>query len=619
MKKATLTVLSILMGSSCLISASELSYSKPVNNNDPVQVFSTGGKAKAMNSLQVRETELRTMTEAGTSTFHKPLKAAEADNAPTITDVIMEVDGRKQNYLRYGSGFFPYFGQVYQYDETTDPSPSSIWFGDDNTIYFEDLMDFGWYSFIKGEISGSKITVALPQTIFIEKYEWADEPYYNNLCVMTQSGSGQDLTFKVDTEVTSVTYTINANGDITLDPLPAGKALGVMTYFIGKVYDEEPDGEENPDEEGSYHLEWLDAWSGAADFTQRFSTIDVDQIEMPKDAEIITYHCGINGTNYPVEVAFQDNYMYIKGISDSPYLSNLVVRATIDGERAYIPQDQFVGVYGFENEMIITKCGYRVGQNIRYAPSSTSYEFTIDSRHRFLQAADSEMYFCFAYMRQIDPSTGQNGLLTYFKDFVLLYQDSYPGVPSDPYNLYAHDDYWNIFGYFTFVFEIAAISPEHHMLLSGNLYYSIYIDDDLVEFEYDPDAKPFSHYYMLPEPTTEIPYLFDNDADLDKTTETEFELGYYIDGITTIGVQVIYDYEGVRTYSNLVTLNIETGEITTTPNGSVGISVAEGDSKISATEYYDLNGRKITNPTKGVFIKKTIMEDGSVKTTKTVR
>ena len=412
----------------------------------------------------------------------KPMRESSEINKPVLSDVITSVEGRRQFYLRYGAGYFPYYGTVYQYTEETDPSPTTIIYGDDDSIYFKDLMDFGWESFIKGTISGSKITVRLPQTIFIENYEWAEEPYYNNLCVMTQEGKGENLSFNPDNDITEVTYTISETGEITLDSLPEGKALGVMTYFIGKVYDEEEGDTTGEEEEGSYHLEWLEFWSGAADFKQRFESLDVELIEMPEDAEILTYYCAVNGTNYPVEVAYKDDYMYIKGLSDNTYFSNLVVRATIDGDKAFIPQNQFVGIYSLENEMIITKCGYKNGRNIDFSPDEISFEFEIDDARNFIQVADPDMYLCFAYMRQYDPETKQNGLLTYFKDFIILRQESYAGVPTDPYGLFAHDDYFKGYGYYTFGFNLDAISTDHHILLTGDLYYRIFIDGEFEIF-----------------------------------------------------------------------------------------------------------------------------------------
>lgn len=55
-------------------------------------------------------------------------------------------------------------------------------------------------------------------------------------------------------------------------------------------------------------------------------------------------------------------------------------------------------------------------------------------------------------------------------------------------------------------------------------------------------------------------------------------------------------------------------------DGSVvtGIKNASADAKAMSVTYYDLSGRKVQNPKHGVFVKKTVMSDGKVKTGKMV-
>ena len=529
-------------------------------------------------------------------------------NAPVLTDIITEVEGRAQNYLRYGSGYFSYMGYVYQYFEDTEPSPSTIVYGTDNTtIYFKDLMDYGWDSYVEGKIDGNKVTVKLPQTMCKETYAWVEEPYYHNLCVLKQTGFGSDLKFEYDESIKEVTYTIKEDGTVVLDELPDGNALGIITYFIGKVYD-------NPEDESSdYHMEWIEYWDGAADYTQKFVPLAIEMVEMPEGVEPITYYCVINGYNYPVSVAFQDDNVYIQGLGDSQYISNLVVKGTINGDKVHIPQNQYVGIYKAQNEMVITKCGYQVNRDIIYEPDDVDFIFNIDKDKKRLSVADKNLYFCFAYMNQYDEFSGQNGLIDYYKDFYLLYQESFPGVPSNPYGLYANDDFLESYYYHSFGFEISAVSTTGDILLTGNLYYSIYIDGELELFEYDPDGVPYTHYFMLPEPTTEIPFMFTNDGDLDIWTETERQVGYYYDGVTTMGVQAVYYFDDQRTVSDIVTLNLETGEVTVSAAGIQSPSIG---TEVVSTEYFDLSGRRVADPHNGIFIKKTVMNDGKVISSK---
>ena len=563
-----------------------------------VNVYAEKSEMKVVRSQNDKETLAKEVSKIKTRDGSEPI----------FTEVIMEAEGRVQNYLRYGSGYVSLWGKIYEYTEETDPSPSSILYGSDGkTVYFKDVMDFGWDSYSKGVLEGNKITVELPQTLCIETYEWAEEPYYLNLCVLNQTGFDSDLNFEIDDSITEVTYTVNEDGTITLDALPEGKALGIMTYFIGKIYDDPED------EDSDYTLDWISYWDGTADFTQKFVALDVELVEMPKGIEPITYYCALEGYNYPVSVAFDGDDMYIQGLCDSPYMSNFVVKATVDGDKAYITQDQYVGVLTLDNEMIITKCGYLKDRDITYV-DNVNFEFKIDKDRKFLEAAEKDLYLCFAYMNQYDKK-GQNGLVNYLNNFYIIYQDSYPGIPSNPFNLFYHDDFYADYGYHSFGFQLTAISTTNNILLAGDLYYSIYVDGELELFEYE-QAEPYSHYYMLPEPTTEIPFMFSNENDLDIYTPTERQVGLYYEGMTTIGVQAIYYCGDTRTTSDIVTLNLETGEIETTPAGIESLSLS---GNVISSEYFDLSGRKVSNPQNGVFIKKSVLDNGQVKTTKILK
>ena len=537
------------------------------------------------------------------------------DNKPVFTEIIDEVDGVKESYLRYGSGYFPYMGMVYQYFEDTEPSPSIIVYGNDNKIYLQDIMDFGWDSYVEGSISGNKITMELPQTIFEEQYAWAEEPFYQNLCVMTQSGEGENLNFEYDGDITKVTFTISENGIITLDPLPEGKALGVMTYFLGKEYDtpeDEKDGNDN------YTLTWIDAWSGAADYTQIFKPLGIELIEMPENETPVTYQVLTNGYNYPVDVIFKDNYMYINGIGDSKYIDNFVIRATVDGNKVYIPQDQYVGVFSWDNEMAITKCGYENNNGqIIFSEPDVSYEMKIDPDKHILTPADPEMYLCYAYMMIEDPSTNQNAIIYtfYFKNFSMIYQDSYPGIPMNPKIINFRESPGR--GYSSVGFDMLCFSTNGKVILSGDLYYSIYVNGEREVFEYQPGVEigEYSKYYMLPEPTDEIPFLFTNDNEFYIWSETERSVGVYYEGITTIGVQAVYYCDDLRTTSDIVTLNVDTGEITT---GNSGVTQLQNEIEIKKIEYYDLNGRKTEHPQTGIYVKRIFYTNDKIVSRKVI-
>ena len=53
-------------------------------------------------------------------------------------------------------------------------------------------------------------------------------------------------------------------------------------------------------------------------------------------------------------------------------------------------------------------------------------------------------------------------------------------------------------------------------------------------------------------------------------------------------------------------------------SSSTGIKTVSADSGVLSTEYYDITGRKTSNPSHGVFIKKTRLADGTTKAQKII-
>ena len=68
------------------------------------------------------------------------------------------------------------------------------------------------------------------------------------------------------------------------------------------------------------------------------------------------------------------------------------------------------------------------------------------------------------------------------------------------------------------------------------------------------------------------------------------------------------------TESDIITLDIDSGDVNETPSGVESIA----GSKINSKVYYDMNGRQVVNPGNGIYILKTTLEDGNVKTKKVV-
>lgn len=512
-----------------------------------------------LNGKDLSKIENRKMMKQQRAQNHKAVVTrAGAEDYTTIDNP----QGEYKYYYKNAVSYDSWYGDVDIVDE-----PSVIVFGENNEVYFQDLYTL-WYAgtFTKGTYENGVITVNLPQTVMY----WPEYGYGIELNLLEDVdgdlliAENNTLTYLVDEET----------GVITLD-LPGEP----YQFMVGVTYtdDQSVDGVE---------------------FTQEYTPVtDLNINTIP--AELVeTEYMFVSG-NYgkPVYLAKDDNYLYIKGISD--YAPQGVIVATLNGNAASISQYQVVGL--FSGYFLSTVCCvYNNGYDL--TPETTVFGLNIDWDNNVITPADEGLYLGFS----ADPSD-PNYLVEAYNAFKIFIQEDMNGTPANPNGLFTDDQYLDETGFVYFGFDLPNIATNGNVLNTANLSYRIFVDEELMEFEPTQDE-----YFGLPEATTEIPYDFFNGYDFNMYSNTLKLVGLYMEGFTTLGVQLVYDNEGVVTESAIVELNVETGEET------VGIEDINFAPEVNAV-YYNLNGMKIANPDKGIYIKKSTLSDGKVIVKKIVR
>ena len=535
------------------------------------------------NLLNVDRNAEMTMTHHG-----KEMKVRR--NGPAremeVTPIITEVQGREQTMLKNSAGYYIYFIYLYPY-ETVDGFGTVV-YGDNNEIYFKDILsNANTETYVKGEIEGDVINMSLPQTV----YYYDDYGYGLNLSVLKytewEENGTMSASYELCEDITNVTFTIDpADGGISLN-LPEGDP---EEYMLGLVYTDDS------------------TWCGYGDFYQEYMPVDIEFYSMPEGVEATTYTL-INETyGYPVNVAIDGDYVYFQGLCE--YFGNTaVVRADYDATTgiASIPQDQNVGIYG-GTYLITTKVVLDdLEEELVLAPETMTYDLVVDLANKkitskYYEGFQTQPYLCF------NAASDRVYYLDLLRNIVMQIQDSYAGTPQNPYDLFIDDYYYDYYGFVDFYFSTSEVSTTGDLLLAEDLYYEIYVDGDLMEFEYDPDLDA---YYGIEGVVTEIPYTLNNGWDIYASGQTR-DVGLYFEGYDTLGVRMIYKYEGNTTYSAIVTLDVNSGEITT------GVKGINGQNVVKA-EYFDLQGRRISNPDNGIFVQRNTMSDGTIVTRKVVK
>lgn len=148
-------------------------------------------------------------------------------------------------------------------------------------------------------------------------------------------------------------------------------------------------------------------------------------------------------------------------------------------------------------------------------------------------------------------------------------------------------------------------SSDFNYLDPSHLYYNLYIDDELVTFS--PDD-----YQNLKTEMTDVPYSFSDQYEFYKYDENHRTIYFYKDVKKKIGMEAVYVDGNLRFGSGITEYY---------PNGDpTGVDMTEATVKqIKSVDFYDLSGRKLSAPAKGICIRTITYTDGSKASRKIVK
>lgn len=514
-----------------------------------------------LQTLSSRSLELQKNLESHRVNEKKAFSAPKKV-APEITNPegISKYYTKDQEVNYYGM-FFEDFGLA-----------AEIVYGEDNSVYFADIIsDLPYNTYVKGTLEDDIITMELPQTII---YSEAQDIGYL-LSLVKYDDTIQDY---VACEG-NVEFVVFEDGTISLD-LP-GNING--SYGLGVI-----------DNYGEYMF--------ICNTSQVYTPFDIPVNVLPEGVETETYYFIDANYGSSVEVGFDDDHLYLLGLYND-IKPTVPIIADLNGSQATITQDQLLGsLVGY---FIVTKCAEKTAEGFVLADETAMTILNVDRENKVITYAESSPFLV------INADLYTLFYVALYQDFLLKPQTTFSGIPKNPVNLTFNDEYLIMFGYYSFLFDIPNISTEDNVLVDEDLYYRVFLNGKLCEFEESGDQ------YVGIDLTSEIPYLFSNGNDLFYNYGAQREVGFYTDDIKTLGVQSIYKYQGDITESAIVTLDLETGEVSESSPES-GINTV-GANDISKTEYFDLTGRKVTNPGEGFFIKRSILSNGKVITNKVLK
>lgn len=500
---------------------------------------------------------------------------ANSDSA-TPTDLISQQPAGTllKGLYNHSEGFIKQLSTIYA--SVDDGSAKDVVMGDDGSVYIKNpvqgFMTNTWLKATKG--TGDTLVVTLPQTIYSSTYE--GETTYNSLYRMVK---GQDVDGQVNYVKDNNSNTIRLimrNDSIVKAPEDKDAILG-MTYPSGN-------------------------WTGFGSSVIVLHKV-ADATTAPADAQSaqtynMTYNVDDNTTDTRVvNVAIEGNDIFLGNLTDN--LTKQWVKGRIEGDKAIFDRKLYVGLDTVNNAHAYFFPADKVTKEIETFFGTSTYDsiwfekqlvFDYDAANKTLKSNGGFVIN--------QGSETVNASDAFWKPALAPWKEvvSAPVAPRIDY----FEPYDDMMNYSYIQFFVDKTDAEGNQLNSKNLYYNIYIDDELMTF--NPGE------YMVMEPMTDIPYDYVNNWDfyIDGQKHTVY---FYYTGFNKIGIQGYYLDGDKKLTSEMATYIID----------AAGIHAATGDNKtVEHVDYLDLSGRAVAKPTHGLYIKNITYTDGTVKTVKTM-
>lgn len=502
-------------------------------------------------------------------------------------EVIYEVDGAAMPMDLVTDGFYVYTDIVSYSDMRT---ASEFVFGNDGYVYIKDFMSSLPYgSYIRGEVDPDtfEMKFVFPQTIDNDDdYEWTDlNLYYEN-------GFPEDMPVPVEESKNYITFNYNDDGSISMNPLPEG-------CFIGAT------------------MQPYDMWAGMAQTAAALvepsderETVTIPEGVTGKLYSYITYGYGqfdkarTPDFGYRVEVAFDGEDVYFKGLSMDD--ASICFKGKLEGDKITIPNNQFLGVLAsvYETSLMFGHPDENAFGGYALSPEDTVMVLDYDEANGVIKVADPKLVMFF----NLTPNSNPNGIyyLQMFENLELTYQPDASGAPIDPWGLSFDDGGFNN-ALATFDFNLPLVNADGILLERENMYYNIFIDGEM--WPLTPED------FNIPETLDDVPYLYKSNQIVSTKINIFHELGFHIQGFDTLGVQCFNVFDGVTYPGRLATLDVATGEVSYSSGESSVYEMPSIGNKASV-EYFDLSGKRVSTPSKGIYVKRIVLDDGTVSVVK---
>lgn len=451
---------------------------------------------------------------------------------------------------------------------------------DNKTIYINNPIG-AYYSdaWIKGErTTGDTIEVKLPQQFVHEEYDGmsTDAWLYKLVPVKVEQDGETYTTFKPDSTSQTVKYVWRNDSIVLVNTTQDSKLLGMCT------------------EAGE--------WYGYGDYIQQYTVFDQQPVA-PKDETkatqmSITYYDSGQMYGRVKKAVREGNDIYIAGLNEN--IPSGWAKGTISGNKATFSGHQYMGLdsvtasYAFFEPVSRSMVwDSEIGDSIESLTLADAITFDYDADKGTL-STDSTFVANQGYKMF-------NQVFTYDGATIEPWTEKAATPLAVDASTMSYMPFSEEYGYGLLAFAPSEFDADGYILDANKLYYSIYLDDDVLTI--DPDD-----YTLFPYETTEIPFTYSDMLDFVNYAGM-WQVYTFVTGIDRIGVQMIYKGGGEVRKSAIT-------YISATDEDLSAVSNVTQTGKAAGVTYTDLSGRRVSRPGKGLFIQTTRLADGTITTSK---
>ena len=343
-------------------------------------------------------------------------------------------------------------------------------------------------------------------------------------------------------------------------------------------------------------------WYGYGDYIQQYTVFDQQPVA-PKDETkatqmSITYYDSGQMYGRVKKAVREGNDIYIAGLNEN--IPSGWAKGTISGNKATFSGHQYMGLdtvtasYAFfepvSHNMVWDS---EIGDSIESLTLADAITFDYDADKGTL-STDSTFVANQGYKMF-------NQVFTYDGATLEPWTEKAATPLAVDASTMSYMPFSEEYGYGLLAFAPSEFDADGYILDANKLYYSIYLDDDVLTI--DPDE-----YKLFPYETTEIPFTYSDMLDFVNYAGM-WQVYTFVTGIDRIGVQMIYKGGGEVRKSAIT-------YISATDEDPSAVSNVAQTGKVAGVTYTDLSGRRVSRPGKGLFIQTTRLADGTITTSK---